>query len=626
VNNYRKEAKLPKKYDYSGWSKEDLIKRIHELEKRKKYGLVWDEEREPEKVVLQCKKELPVLKEVKEKEINNDPDKPTHILIEGDNYHALSVLNYTHENSIDVIYIDPPYNVGKSGEWKYNDKWVDKNDYYRHSKWLSFMSKRLKIAKNLLSKKGLIFISIDDIEYAHLKILCDEIFGYKRFVATLIWEKKKKGSHLNDFITNVKEYVLVYCKDEQYFDGLIGQVTRKRETYPCVNPGNAVSIRVFPKGIKSNYREKNFILPKGHVISAGNMKLTLLSDLIIENGKLAEDVEVKGEWRYTQENINEFAAKGSLYITTKLYFRHEVVKPRYKKLKDLLLRVEKDSLIELQNELINKLSNGESDDVEINKIKEEIKNIENGNYASFNIDNLYADGWGSNEDGDNELRDFFGEKVFDYPKPFKLIQKLIAATNIDSGIILDFFAGTGTTAHSVLNLNSLGKNLKFILCTNNEDDNKTGLKVAENICYPRIEKLLNGYKNRNGEEIDGKMENLKYYQTDFVPAKATDENKEKLTKQSVEMLCLRENTFDPVFEKETIKIFQNKKKYTAILFDQLIIPKLKEIIKDYDKPVHVYIFSLGDDDFADEFSDMTEKVTVKSIPAAILRVYRRIFK
>ena len=111
-----------------------------------------------------------------------------------------------------------------------------------------------------------------------------------------------------------------------------------------------------------------------------------------------------------------------------------------------------------------------------------------------------------------------------------------------------------------------------------------------------------------------------------MPAKTTDINKEKLTNKSIEMLCLRENTFDSVMEDSSIKIFQNKEKYTTILFDQLAIPKLKNIIQDYDKPVQVYIFSLGDDNFVDEFADMKDKVTVKSIPAAILRVYRRIFK
>ena len=101
---------MTKKIDYTKYSKEELIAEITEIKKRKKYGLVWDEERDLEEVVTQCKKELPVLKEVKNKAIINDPDKPTHILIEGDNYHALSVLNYTHQNAIDVIYIDPPYN------------------------------------------------------------------------------------------------------------------------------------------------------------------------------------------------------------------------------------------------------------------------------------------------------------------------------------------------------------------------------------------------------------------------------------------------------------------------------------------------------------------------------------
>jgi len=618
---------LPNKYDYTGWSKNDLIKRIHELEKRKKYGLVWDEEREPEDVVIQCKKELPVLQDIREKEIiNNNNDDSPHIFIEGDNFHSLSVLNYTHENSIDIIYIDPPYNKGVSGEWKYNDKWVDNNDFYRHSKWLSFMKKRLSLSRNLLNNNGLIFISIDDTEYSQLKLLCDELFGIKRYIATLVWEKKKKGSHLDDFIINVKEYVLVYCKNEQYFKGLFGQIAKEKETYPCINPGNATSVRKIPKGIKSNYKEKNFILPKGNIISAGNMKLILHSDLIIENGKLAKDVEVEGEWRYTQNAINEFASKGSLYITTRLYFRHEVMKPRYKKLKDLLLRVERETLIELKDKLINKLECHDTDVEEINGLKAEISRIEDGTYSSFNVDDLYADGWGSNEDGDNELRDFFGKKVFDYPKPVKLIQKLIASTNFKNGIVLDFFAGTGTTAQAVLKLNEEGKNFQFILCTNNEDNNNNGSKIAEDICYPRIKKVLNGYTNRKGNSIDGEKENLKYYKTSFVPAEKTDENKEKLTKQSVEMLCLRENTFEYVLDDGPIIIFKNKEKYTAILFDQMEIPKLKETIKVYNKPIHIYIFSLSDDDFSEEFSDIKEKTTVKSIPEAILRIYRRIFK
>lgn len=126
------------KKDYSNYSKEQLLETIRKLESRKKYGLVWDEERIPEKVVTDCKENLPVLHEIKGKEITTDETQPTHILIEGDNYHALSVLNYTHKGRIDLIYIDPPYNTGNN-DFRYNDKFVDKEDGWRHSKWVNFM-------------------------------------------------------------------------------------------------------------------------------------------------------------------------------------------------------------------------------------------------------------------------------------------------------------------------------------------------------------------------------------------------------------------------------------------------------------------------------------------------------
>ena len=144
--------------DYSKLEKDDLLKVITKLESRKKYGLVWDEEKTKEQFEKESENALPVLKEVKGKEIKTDPAKPTNILIEGDNYHALSVLNYTHQGKIDVIYIDPPYNTGAK-DWKYNNDFVDINDGYRHSKWLSFMEKRLRLAKNLLKSTGIIVVT-----------------------------------------------------------------------------------------------------------------------------------------------------------------------------------------------------------------------------------------------------------------------------------------------------------------------------------------------------------------------------------------------------------------------------------------------------------------------------------
>jgi len=178
---------------YENYTHSQLVAELKKLSKRKKYGLVWEEEKTKEKFEADAEGKLPVLIEDKKREIKTDTDKPTNILIEGDNYHALSVLNYTHAKSIDVIYIDPPYNTGNN-DFKYNDKFVDREDSYRHSKWLSFMSKRLKLAKNLLKQSGVIFISIDDNEIAQLKLLCDDVFSEKNFIIDVIWNSRKSVS------------------------------------------------------------------------------------------------------------------------------------------------------------------------------------------------------------------------------------------------------------------------------------------------------------------------------------------------------------------------------------------------------------------------------------------------
>lgn len=182
------------------------------LRKNKRYGLVWEDK--AEEVEEELKTKVPVLKEVKERAIINDADDekyPNHIIIEGDNLHAEVVLDYVMPGSVDVIYIDPPYNTGNK-DFVYNDSFVDSEDSYRHSKWLSFMDKRLKIARKLLSNKGVIFISIDDNEQAPLKLLCDDIFGEKNFVANLIWQKKFSRSNDALYFSTMHDHILCYCK------------------------------------------------------------------------------------------------------------------------------------------------------------------------------------------------------------------------------------------------------------------------------------------------------------------------------------------------------------------------------------------------------------------------------
>lgn len=208
-------------------NKKELVEKINSLDaltveeksalidllKQKKYGLVW--ENKPEDVEERLRVELPVLNEVTDKALLDGGDyAPNHILIEGDNLEALTALTYTHENTIDVIYIDPPYNTGNK-DFVYNDSFVDSEDGYRHSKWLSFMDKRLRIAKRLLSDRGVIFISIDDNEQANLKLLCDEVFCSSNFLAQVIWERAYSPVNLKKHFSESHDYIIGYAKTKR---------------------------------------------------------------------------------------------------------------------------------------------------------------------------------------------------------------------------------------------------------------------------------------------------------------------------------------------------------------------------------------------------------------------------
>ena len=220
MNKYELAKKITQ---LDGLTNEEKASLVELLRSQKKYGLVWEDK--PEEIETRLVDELPVLTEVPERAIvSESPDAPNHILIEGDNLEALTALAYTHEGKIDVIYIDPPYNTGNK-DFVYNDSFVDREDGYRHSKWLSFMNKRLQIAKSLLSSEGVIFISIDDNEQAQLKLLCDEIFGGDKFVATIPWRKRTAKSDVPHYLSQDYEWVLCYANEG--FAAGIQKETRK---------------------------------------------------------------------------------------------------------------------------------------------------------------------------------------------------------------------------------------------------------------------------------------------------------------------------------------------------------------------------------------------------------------
>ncbi len=558
------------KKDYTNWDRNDLIKEIDTLRKRKKYGIVWEDTLED--VVEQCKRELPVLEEVGEREIITDKNEPTNLLIEGDNYHALSVLNYTHKGKIDVIYIDPPYNTG-ARDWKYNNDYVDINDRWRHSKWLSFMEKRLKLAKNLLKKNGVLICTIDDNEHATLGVLLQELFPEKEIVGVVIVHNP----------AGVQGKNFSYTHEFAYF--------------------------VFPKNvvcIGKTERDKDLVSPLRDWggTSARKLAKNCFYPIIIKGTEIIGFGDVCPV-DFHPQSANVLQKDGSVYIYP--IDKHKIEK------KWVFSKTSSEQNID---QLFCKKINGE---VVIMRRKNLFT------YRTVWDDKKYY----ANIFGSKLLNNIIPIK-FPFPKSLYAVEDCIKAVihNKDNATILDFFAGSGTTGHAVLELNKKDNgNRKFILCTNNEDNNDEGIRIATDICHERIKRVIKGYTGLVDKiKYDGSGGNLKYFKTSFVPADPTDKNKLELTNKVTEMLCVKEATFEKVDQKKDYKIYKNKSKYTGIIFNHQAIDNFKKQIADIDAKFSVYVFSLGDDTFDQEFEDIKEKVTLSPIPEAILRVYRRIFK
>ena len=296
LTNERKSQLRKTIAELEGLSAEDKSALIELLNTHKKYGLVWEDK--PEDVEEAMRDHLPLLTEVKERAILSDsPEAPNHILIEGDNLEALTALSYTHEGKIDVIYIDPPYNTGNK-DFIYNDSFVDSEDAYRHSKWLSFMSRRLKLAKRLLSDKGVIFISIDDNEDANLKLLCDEIFGSGNFIAQVIWERAFAPVNLKKHFSESHDYVVIYAKskDNAICKGL-QRTNDSNDRY--ANPDND------PRGVWTSSD-----------MTVGPVVKDKLYDIITPNGNVLRPASGRC-WLFTKDRYEEMRQDNRLWFGEK---------------------------------------------------------------------------------------------------------------------------------------------------------------------------------------------------------------------------------------------------------------------------------------------------------------------
>lgn len=457
---------------------DEMLIALDEIENElnsKKYGLVW--EKHEEEVDRMMQDNIPVFTEVKEREIKATDENAYNFLLEGDNLHSLKLLEKTHAGKIDVIYIDPPYNTG-SKDFTYNDVLVNENDGYRHSKWLSFMSERLQYAKKLLTDSGMIMISINDIELYSLKLLCDSIYGESNLLANMIWQSTP-GSNTGLDIKTVTEYVLCYAKNKM----------------ECTTASRPIEDDQKYK-FRDNYVEKRgkYLLNKLDRRMTGQHYSESLNYAIkTPDGRLVfpggeEEKQKHWNWRWSESKVawgvkNNFiefkqSKNGKWAIYFKQYFK-----------------------VNNNDEVIER---------------------------SLPYQNLIKDLNGANSArGTQEIMSIFDKKAFDYPKPLNLIKYLLRIHANQNATVLDFFAGSGTTAQAVLELNKEdGGNRKFILCTNNENN------ICEEVTYERIKRVIHGYA-----DVEGIPANLKYFKTDFIAKDSDDVSAELLShiKEMVEL-------------------------------------------------------------------------------------------
>ena len=563
----------------------DLKQKIKDLEYQLKiardnswYWLKWEDK--PEIFEERAQDALPLLKEEKNLRIDNKSD-VDHIIIEWDNYNALSALNYTHKWKIDLIYIDPPYNTWNK-DFIYNDNYVDPEDTYRHSKWLSFMNKRLRLAKNLLSDDWVIFISIDDNEQANLKLLCDEIFWEDNLLQVGIVNRASEIA--TAYSVQKHEYCICYAKNISNFSlNWISKYTISRWT--VWNESQTMPIIEFPAWL-SCYNIKDWTYNETRKIIWSNENIENFDPIVVENWKLKFPVRLKARWRSSNDMRNFFnnwciPTKAKINWTiTEIYFESDRFNPQIKK-----------STYEKMSSLY----------------------LDNTRWSKF-------------------LEDLWLKWVFDFPKSVNFIEYILSVVWTNNSIILDFFAWSGTTGHAVLDLNNKdGWCRQFILCSNRENTKENPDKnICKDITYERVKRVIQWYINSKWEKVGWVWWwNLRYYTTEFLmKKKSTDDLRQSFIYLCDELLCIKEDTFNEYKSdllSDKLRCYVKNNHYTVILYDIREIEKLQQLLSILDGKISVYIFTLSKDSCEEELQEFSDKITIENIPDDILETYKKIF-
>lgn len=569
---------------------EELEKKILELEYElkitRKYGLVWDKEKIQEDVVLHCEKEIPIFIQENTRRIITNVGE-NNILIEGDNYHVLTALNFVSKETIDIIYIDPPYNTGEN-DFTYNDNYVDADDGYRHSKWLSFMEKRLKLARELMKKDAVLFLSIGDDEVNNIGLLLNNIFGENNFIGLLPRIGKKSGKTTSTIAKN-HDFLFIYAKDKSY-------VTFAKQS--------------IERG-ETKLERDEFFEERGYY----RLNQCLDYDSLTYSASMDYPLEIDGQIFYAGGSKDAWEKRQS--------GQHQKFDWTWRWSPSLVKFGLSNGFIVIKKGKRTRLYTKTYTKVSIEAINGEYSIVRTDDSKSYQsiifLDNIY-----SNDNAKKELASLGLKNKFDFPKPTSLIKTCIKMVGKKDPIILDFFAGSGTTGQAVLELNKEdGGNRRFILCTNNENN------ICTDVTYPRLKTVITGIRPDGTKYSDGIPANLIYYKTDFIKdSNNTDQAKYCLVEKVDELLCISEDIFIQLERNDYSShyVSNDKTRHMFIYSDYYNETKFKEfkqrVLSALGTKV-VYIFS-SDNNVDETLFEGIKDVEVKPIPSKIYEIYKEI--
>ncbi len=457
--------------NYDQYSREELLRLLRERDRKPRFGLVWerdeiehDQSLNDDFVALDLDPAL---------SCGDGPHE--NLIIEGDNFDALRYLRMTHAGQVKCIYIDPPYNTGNR-DFIYNDRFVDKDDAYRHSKWLEFMYRRLVLAKDLLAEDGVIFVSIDDNEMLHLGILMDQVFGEANRIAIIVWNNATRTS---ETIAVEHEYVLCYALNSSIQRSWKSPRPEVENAYRTIEEIKAAGGN--PSDASKALKQYVAVLQKS---SSDKKKYSWMTNYcnVDENWKIYYPVDLSGEGSGPPRL---FGGRLIPAPTGRHWMGQEYI----------------DEVIN-QNRIVWR------NDRAYRKLY-----IEESQESMRSLIQIPG------RNGSEEIKAIFNEKAFNNPKPSSLIEWLIASPVGKDGLVLDFFAGSGTTAHAVMKLNAQdGGNRRFILVSSTEATGDAPNKnLCRDVCAERVRRVAQGYTNKKGEAVAGLGGGFAYLRTQRIP-------------------------------------------------------------------------------------------------------------